>query len=103
MNAYSLSDHHVSDSSDSQRLGRAFAARLDMTIKRSRLSSQRVAKLLGVTEGDVTLWRAGITQPRSADCRRLSALLHVDASWLSGGSKAADDSERKYDRVNALA
>jgi transcriptional regulator with XRE-family HTH domain len=103
MNAHSLSDHHVSDSSDSQRVGRAFAARLDMTIKRSRLSSLRVAKSLGVTEGDVALWRAGITLPRTADCRRLSELLHVDASWLSGGSNRAEEGERKSDRVNALA
>ena len=89
MNAHSLTDHHVSDSSEtsgSPRLGRAFAARLDMTIKRSRLTSQRVAKSLGVTEGDVALWRAGITLPRNADCRRLSELLHVDVLWLSGGS-----------------
>jgi hypothetical protein len=89
MNAHSLTDHHVSASSESsggQRPGRAFAARLDMTIKRSRLTSQRVAKSLGVTEGDVALWRAGITLPRYADCRRLSELLHVDVSWLSGGS-----------------
>ncbi|KQR78827.1 hypothetical protein ASG35_10660 [Burkholderia sp. Leaf177] len=89
MNAHSLTDHHISDSSEtsgSPRLGRAFAARLDMTIKRSRLTSQRVAKSLGVTEGDVALWRAGITMPRNADCRRLSELLHVDCSWLSGGS-----------------
>jgi transcriptional regulator with XRE-family HTH domain len=91
MNAHSLTDHHVSDSrqdSGGQRLGRAFAARLDMTIKRSGLTSQRVAKSLGVTEGDVALWRAGITLPRNADCRRLSELLHVDVLWLSGGSTA---------------
>jgi transcriptional regulator with XRE-family HTH domain len=61
-----------------------------MTIKRSRLTSQRVAKSLGVTEGDVALWRAGITLPRNADCRRLSELLHVDMSWLSGGSSLED-------------
>ncbi|MGV7246095.1 XRE family transcriptional regulator [Caballeronia sp. M23-90] len=93
MNTHSLTDHHVSDSSENsggQRLGRAFAARLDMTIKRSRLTSQRVAKSLGVTEGDVALWRAGITLPRNADCRRLSELLHVDMSWLSGGSSLED-------------
>ena len=103
MNPPSLSDHHVSDSSDSQRLGRAFAARLDMTIKRSGLSSSRVAKSLGVTEGDVALWRAGITLPRTADCRRLSELLHVDVLWLNAGSRPAKEGERKSDGVNAAA
>ncbi|SAL34213.1 hypothetical protein AWB64_03310 [Caballeronia sordidicola] len=93
MNAHTLTDHHVSDSiehSGGQRLGRAFAARLDMTIKRSGLTSQRVAKSLGVTEGDVALWRAGITLPRNADCQRLAELLHVDISWLSGRSAPAE-------------
>ncbi|MEA3090295.1 MAG: hypothetical protein QOJ04_1637 [Caballeronia sp.] len=103
MNVPSLSDHHVSDAPDSQRVGRAFAARLDMTIKRSGLSSGRVAKSLGVTEGDVALWRAGITLPRAADCRRLSELLHVETAWLNGGSKPVGESERRSDRVNAIA
>ncbi len=89
MNAPSLSDHHVSDSPDSQRLGRAFAAKLDM-------------KSLGVTEGDVALWRAGITLPRTADCRRLSELLHVDVVWLNAGSKPANEGERKSDEVSAV-
>jgi hypothetical protein len=89
MKSNSLTHNHISDNRDNaanQRLGRAFAARLDMTIKRSRLSSSRVAKSLGVTEGDVALWRAGITMPHRSDCHRLSKLLHVDASWLSVGS-----------------
>ena len=102
MNAHALSDHHVSEAPDRQRAGRAFAARLDMTIKRSGLSSGRVAKSLGVTEGDVTLWRAGITLPRASDCRRLSELLHVEMAWLNGGSKAAGEGKRGSDGVNAI-
>jgi transcriptional regulator with XRE-family HTH domain len=86
MKSHPLTHNHISDNGDNQRLGRAFAARLDMTIKRSRLSSSRVAKSLGVTEGDVALWRAGITMPHRSDCHRLSKLLHVDAAWLSAGS-----------------
>jgi transcriptional regulator with XRE-family HTH domain len=86
MKSHPLPDHHISGSSENHRLGRAFAARLDMTLKRSRLSSSRVAKSLGVSEGDVVLWRAGITMPRRCDCQRLSTLLHVDASWLSLGT-----------------
>lgn len=40
---------------------RAFAARLDMTIKRAKDTSSRLARSLGVLECDVTLWRAGVT------------------------------------------
>ncbi|NPT58305.1 helix-turn-helix domain-containing protein [Paraburkholderia elongata] len=61
---------------------RAFAARLDMTIKRAKVTSSRVARSLGVPERDVTLWRAGVTVPKSTDCERLSELLHVDLAWL---------------------
>src|SRR3978361_2582941 len=100
MNVPSLSDHHVGDAPDSQRVGRAFAARLDMTIKRSGLSSGRVAKSLGVTEGDVALWRAGITLPRAADCRRLSELLHVETAWLNGGGKPGVESENGCRRAS---
>jgi len=93
MKSHSLTHNHISDtdSGESHRQGRAFAARLDMTIKRSRLSSSRVAKSLGVTEGDVALWRAGITMPHRSDCHRLSKLLQVDASWLSVGSADTAD------------
>jgi transcriptional regulator with XRE-family HTH domain len=97
MKSHPLTHNHISDSGDNQRLGRAFAARLDMTIKRSRLSSSRVAKSLGVTEGDVALWRAGITMPHRSDCHRLSKLLHVDASWLSVGSTETADAVVHYD------
>jgi transcriptional regulator with XRE-family HTH domain len=89
MTVLSSLDHHAEqahENRDAHARERAFAARLDMTIKRSRLSSSRVAKSLGVAEGDVALWRAGITMPRASDYRRLSDLLHVDVQWLRSGS-----------------
>ena len=73
-----------------------------MTIKRSGLSSGRVAKSRGVTAGDVTLGRAGIPLPRAADCRRLSELLHVEMAWLNGGSKPVGEGKRGSDRANAI-
>jgi hypothetical protein len=54
---------------------RAFAARLDMTIKRAKVTSGRVARSLGVPEHEVTLWRAGVTAPKSADCERLQKVV----------------------------
>jgi len=32
----------------------------------------------------------------------LSELLHVEMSWLNGGSKPVGESERRSDRVNAI-
>jgi hypothetical protein len=64
---------------------RAFAARLDMTLKRAKMASRRVAQCLGVPEHDVTLWRAGVTVPGAAQCRHLSELLRVDVAWLCVG------------------
>jgi hypothetical protein len=64
---------------------RAFAARLDMTIKRAKVTSARVARSLGVPERDVTLWRAGVIVPKSTDCERLSEVLDVDVAWLCAG------------------
>ena len=61
---------------------RAFAARLDMTIKRAKVTSGRVARSLGVSEHEVTLWRAGVIVPKSTHCERLSDLLDVDVAWL---------------------
>lgn len=43
---------------------RAFAARLDMTLKRAKMTSKRVAQSLGVPEHDVTLWRVSVAVPR---------------------------------------
>jgi hypothetical protein len=95
MNATLLSEHHnnchhetetrQTPARETQAPERAFAARLDMTMKRSRLSSSRVAVSLGVAVGDVALWRAGITMPRATDYARLSNLLQVDARWLRSG------------------
>jgi predicted transcriptional regulator len=53
-----------------------------MTIKRAKVTSGRVARSLGVSERDVTLWRAGVTVPKSKNCERLSELLDVDVAWL---------------------
>lgn len=89
MNATASSEHHNNchhETREAQAPGRAFAARLDMTIKRSRLSPGRIARSLGVAVGDVALWRAGITLPLSSHYRRLSELLQVDAGWLRSGT-----------------
>lgn len=64
---------------------RAFAARLDMTLKRARVSTSRVARYVGVPEQDVAMWRAGVTAPERAEIRRLSEMLQVDFGWLKAG------------------
>jgi hypothetical protein len=78
-------DVHLRSTLEHNGSRRAFAARLDMTIKRAKVTSGRVAKSLGVPEHEVTLWRAGVTVPKSADCERLSQLLDVDVTWLCAG------------------
>ncbi|WP_407670792.1 efflux RND transporter periplasmic adaptor subunit [Paraburkholderia franconis] len=62
-----------------------FAARLDMTIKRAKVTSSGVARSLRVPEHAVTLWRAGVTVPKRTDGERLSELLDVDVTWLCAG------------------
>jgi hypothetical protein len=73
---------HLESTLKSNSSRRAFAARLDMTIKRAKVTSGRVARSLGVPEREVALWRAGVTVPKSMDCERLSELLDVDVAWL---------------------
>jgi hypothetical protein len=75
-------DAHLHDALAHDVSRRTFAARLDMTLKRSKITTGRVARSLGVSEGDVTLWRAGVTVPAAVECRQLSRLLGVDAEWL---------------------
>ena len=75
-------DAHLETTLKNKSSRRAFAARLDMTIKRAKVTSGRVTRSLGVPERDVTLWRAGVTVPKSMDCERLSELLEVDVTWL---------------------
>jgi hypothetical protein len=48
-------DAHLESTRENNTSKRAFAARLDMTIKRAKISSSRVARSLGVPERDVTL------------------------------------------------
>jgi hypothetical protein len=78
-------DAHLESTRKNNNSRRAFAARLDMTIKRAKVTSSRVARSLGVPERDVTLWRAGVIVPKSMDCERLSELLDVDVAWLCAG------------------
>ena len=78
-------DVHLQSTLNHNGSRRAFAARLDMTIKRAKVTSGRVARSLGVPEHEVTLWRAGVTVPKSTDCERLSELLDVDIAWLCAG------------------
>src|SRR4051812_37504310 len=55
-------DVHLRSTLQHNSSRRAFAARLDMTIKRAKVTSGRVARSLGVPEHEVTLWRAGVTR-----------------------------------------
>ena len=82
MNRRQKLDAHLESTHNNNCSRRAFAARLDMTIKRAKVTSTRVARSLGVSERDVTLWRAGVIVPKSTDCERLSELLDVEVAWL---------------------
>ncbi|CAB3787233.1 hypothetical protein LMG28614_02454 [Paraburkholderia ultramafica] len=74
---------HLDRNRASSNWRRAFAAKLDMTMKRAKLSAFAVASSVGVTERDVVLWRAGASAPESlGECERLSAALRVDLDWL---------------------
>jgi hypothetical protein len=75
-------DQYLEVTSTTNRWRRAFAARIDMTLKRGRLTSAWVAQRLGVPEGQVGFWRAGVVVPSAEQCRRLSALLKIDLNWL---------------------
>jgi hypothetical protein len=61
---------------------RAFAARLDSTMKRSQASTKAIASGLSVSRADVIFWRTGVTSPTRNHCRRLARLLHVSEEWL---------------------
>ncbi|OUL97833.1 hypothetical protein [Paraburkholderia hospita] len=74
-------DEHLQGTLKHNGSRRAFAARLDMTIKRAKVTSGRVARSLGVPEHEVTLWRAGVTVPKSADC---AAFLNFSMWTLPG-------------------
>jgi hypothetical protein len=78
-------DKHLKGAVNDRRLRRAFAARLDMTMKRAKLTSARLSRMLRVSEDDIGLWRAGILVPGSIDCLRLSNILGVDVIWLCVG------------------
>jgi hypothetical protein len=73
---------HLDNNLASSGFRRAFATRLDMTIKRAKVSSRAVAASVGARERDVALWRAGVTVPTGSECRRLSEFLRVNVDWL---------------------
>ena len=79
-------DAKFPDNLETNSATRAFAARLDMTIKRAKITSARLARLLAVPERDVTLWRAGVMTPRVGHCHKLSDILGVDVRWLCAGT-----------------
>ena len=82
MQAVSNLDAYLRGNEQSDGFRRRFAARLDMTMKRARMTSRRLASHLGVKEPEVVLWRAGVTLPQGGQCRLLSQLLRVDVAWL---------------------
>jgi hypothetical protein len=73
---------HLENNLESRGFRRAFATRLDMTIKRAKVSSRAVAASVGAPEREVALWRAGVTVPTAAECCRLSEFLRVNVEWL---------------------
>ncbi len=86
MSAYSTAAVAFEAALAHQGVRRAFAARLDMGLKRAGFTSLHVAKLLNVAAAEVQYWRAGITVPSRETCYRLSTLLHVDIAWLCLGA-----------------
>ena len=58
-------DKHLKRAINDHRLRRAFAAQLDMTMKRAKLTSARLSRMLRVPERDIGRWRAGIMVPGS--------------------------------------
>ena len=82
MHSLSQYDTHLQNALARETCRRAFAVRLDMTLKRSKVRSSRIARSLGVNEDVVAMWRAGVTVPRGSQCRQLAELLKVEADWL---------------------
>jgi transcriptional regulator with XRE-family HTH domain len=72
----------TSDTAREESRLRVFGKRLDMALKRAKISSGQVAKVLGVRETDVQFWRAGITAPVMDQCRRLAEYLNMPMQWL---------------------
>lgn len=75
-------DKHLETTGQTNGWRRAFAARIDMTLKRAQRRSAWVARRLNVSERQVGFWRAGVLLPTGEQCRRLSALLQVDLHRL---------------------
>ena len=73
---------HLQRNTHSDRFRKLFSTKLDMTIKRARITTRLVASYMGVKEDEVNFWRAGITLPGSGQCHRLSRLLRIDVTWL---------------------
>ncbi len=82
MQRVSRLDIHLQENTHSDHFRKRFSTRLDMTIKRARITSRLVASYVGVKERDVNFWRAGITVPLASQCQRLSQLLRIDVAWL---------------------
>jgi hypothetical protein len=78
-------DKQLTEATNNSRLRRAFAARLDMTMKRAKLTSAHLARSLRIPERDISLWRAGIVMPGRIDCQRVSSILDIDVKWLCSG------------------
>ncbi|WP_429499951.1 XRE family transcriptional regulator [Robbsia andropogonis] len=78
---------HLEITNQSNRGKRAFAARLNATLKRSGFTSSRLAKALQVAENVVEFWRRGVVLPDLNDCRRLCEILQLDVLWLCDASE----------------
>jgi hypothetical protein len=67
-----------------------------MSLKRSKVSSSRVASFLNVAQSDVLLWRAGATVPDSAQCHQLADML----KWMWAGCLVATGKLLRLNREN---
>ncbi|WP_347554238.1 helix-turn-helix domain-containing protein [Robbsia sp. KACC 23696] len=75
-------DAVIQDRLEDETIRRKFSIRLDMTLKRKKLSSTHIARQLGVAVQHLQFWRAGVTVPTIRQVRRLSTLLDVPMDWL---------------------
>ena len=85
MNQRAQTIEHLKRSGEDNGLRRALAARLDKALKRTRTSSARVAKWLGVSEHEVQFWRRGVTVPPLKAFTRIAEFLNLDVHWLCTG------------------
>lgn len=81
----------------------SFAQRLHTARRTKKMTQKQLADMLGVQQGQVSLYETGKDEPADVTKERIAEILEVSLDYLEGNTPVQDGSLKDFDETETLA